>query len=197
MRPEAVEAALSRGSADFDRTFANLSAPHALAALREEHTLSIKIAYDRDLAARAAAIEAEQLEAQRQLVAELQAAGAPPVEPNPDLDATRELAALQRWQGRTLAELAAEYERTGDDHNPTFVRLVESDRGAFRLREDPRTDAAAIDRLNHAIGARREARVSAELKDAVTRVRNLLKPIRVSAALDHLRSGRGVAVARQ
>ncbi len=60
----------------------------------------------------------------------------PPSETNLGLDTMRQLVALQRWQGRTLADIMRAYQATPDTTNPTLIRLIETDLDAFKLRPD-------------------------------------------------------------
>lgn len=79
----------------------------------------------------------------------------------------REVVLLRRWEGRTMAQLAAAYE-TSDD--PTFIRMIESeletfgDLNLFKLAPAKTSldEVAAIRRVQTAIDAKQTARQDAE-----------------------------------
>lgn len=78
--------------------------------------------------------------------------------------------ARSRYTGRPLAELAAFYQSTNDVIAPDLVLWLESEQQAsfptLKPRIDQDDDFQALRKLKQAIGARRDARVPAELQRA-------------------------------
>jgi hypothetical protein len=99
--------------------------------------------------------------------------------------------------GLTRMQLVDVVERWKDDeHNPQ-VRLFEAAVQAGTLqqlgvRDDPETDALAIPRLERLVSTRRQARVPNTLLEAQARLAK--RSLAYEHAVEHLRSGRGIAV---
>ena len=103
--PDAAKAAIEQSLAEFDLKFAGILAPEAVAKLRAEHELGARRKYDAELAEKAAKFESGYTEFQRGLNTVITTLRQAPPEQNPQVDAMRELAALQRFQGRTHADI--------------------------------------------------------------------------------------------
>jgi hypothetical protein len=189
---ERIEAHVTRQMEQFDAKFAGVMAPSTLAALRQEHEDNVRHQHGAGLQARATAIYERHATATLGIANVKAALRRPPAETDPVIDATRQLAAQMRLQGRSRAELFKEYQNTPEGTNKTLTRMLELDLNGFRPADHPE-DAQTMLEFAAAIRARQDARVSADIKDAEARAAKLLKPIAVAHLIDHLRSGRGLA----
>jgi len=188
---ERVQAAIDAEMAKFDARFAGVMAPAALGTLRQEHEENVRQQHGAGLQARATTIVERRDAAALGVTNVMNALKRAPAEKEATVDATRQLAAQMRLQGRPRAELLKVYQDTPDALNPTLVRMLEEDLSGFRPADDP-SDAQTMLDFAHAIRARQDARIPTEIKDAQARVAKLLKPIAVAHLIDHLRSGRGL-----
>jgi hypothetical protein len=193
VRPDVADAAIATDLARFDREATRDGIYIADRQARDRYEDGRRQHYDDHLVADVRALETDHAA----LVAVIATATAEfqrvPAEPNAGLDVMRELAALQRYQGRPLAVLVKAYQATADADNPTLVRLIETDREAFRLTPDPETDVQAVQDLQRAIADRQAVRVPEGFRAALPRARAVLSGLTLQQHVDHLKSGRGVA----
>jgi hypothetical protein len=197
--PDHVRATVTAEMVKFDAAYSTAPAPNTLAAMRSEHESNVRVQEDQRLRAKAADIETRHAGFMRGVSAVVTALRKAPRELNPQVDSTRELAALTRFTGRRTADLLTAYANTSDVTNPTFVALVENDLAAFRLREDLdreelEADARARMELKALIAERQRQRVPPDWQELEAESKTLLSGTVVRELLNHLRSGRGFAV---
>ncbi len=196
--PERAEEKIAAEMEAFDAKFAGVLAPNAFGAMRAEHEGGVRKAYDEQLQALASSLIQQRTEVGTGLSGVIAALRQVPREKDATVDAVRESSALQRFAGRTRADLLKIYETTTDVANPTLVNLIENDIDAFRLADDAdrEREASVLMRFRETIAKRQAARIPADIQAAATTVDSLFRPVAVSQLLDHLKRGRGIATAR-
>ena len=193
---DAAERCIASELAAYDASKIVRGVDTTVPAERAKFENGVRTKYDADWRERAAALEQKHTALVREIAEQTTAWQQPPSETNLGLDTMRQLVALQRWQGRTLADIMRAYQATPDTTNPTLIRLIETDLDAFKLRPDRETDATAVVDLRRAIAERRTSRIPEGYRGALGRAEAILAGAGVSTLLDHLRRGRGVATVR-
>jgi hypothetical protein len=183
--PARVAAVMAAKMAAFDATYSGVDAPDTLAKMRAEHEWNTRVKEDQRLRANGADIETRHADFMRSLTAVTTVLRKAPREKDPQVDSTRELAALQRFSNRRTADLVHAYRNTSDATNPTLINLIETDLAAFKLREELAADARARMELKQLIKQREDARVPADLLALESEGRTLLSGVNTKALLSH------------